>query len=136
MPHERHDARERALGLLYEAQAKQCSIAEVLEELPVEPAPYAVDLVLRVDANREELDELISRHVREDWELKRMPVIDLTVLRIAAEELTRQDDVPVAVAISEAVALAKEFSTEEAGRFVNGVLASIAAEVRGGTAAT
>lgn len=134
MPHGRHDARERALGLLYEAQLKGCSLAEVLEELPVEPAPYAVDLAGRVEANRKELDELIARHVREDWEIRRMPIVDVTVLRMAAEELARQDDLPVAVVISEAVALAKEFSTEEAGRFVNGVLAAMAAELRGGTA--
>lgn len=134
MPHGRHDARERALGLLYEASAKECSVAEVLEELPVEPAPYAVDLARRVEANREELDQLIERHAREDWELQRMPVIDLTLLRMAAEELVRQHDVPVAVVISEAVSLAKEFSTDEAGRFVNGVLAAIASEVRGGPA--
>jgi N utilization substance protein B len=73
--------------------------------------------------------------VREGWTLDRMPIIDLTLLRLATEELVHQLDVPVAVVISEAVALAKQFSTDDAGRFVNGVLGAVAAEVRGGPAA-
>ena len=59
-----------------------------------------------------------------------MPVLDLNVLRLAAFELTRRPDVPVAVVIDEAVELAKRFSTDNSGRFVNGVLAALAPELR------
>lgn len=131
----RRDARERALELLYEAQAKDSSVGDILAELPVEPHPYAVALATGVEANRTEIDDVIARHVREGWTLDRMPIVDLTLLRLATEELARQPDVPVAVVISEAVALAKQFSTDDAGRFVNGVLGAVAAEVRGGPAA-
>lgn len=131
----RREARERALELLYEAQAKSCTVAEVLDELPVSPDPYAQALATGVEANQAELDEVIARHVRAGWELDRMPIVDLTLVRLATEELRSQLDVPVAVVISEAVALAKEFSTDEAGKFVNGVLGAVADEVRGGPAA-
>jgi N utilization substance protein B len=110
-------------------------VDDVLAALPVEPDPYARALASGVDANRSDIDDVIARHVREGWTLDRMPVIDLTLLRLATEELVHQLDVPVAVVISEAVALAKQFSTDDAGRFVNGVLGAVAAEVRGGPAA-
>ena len=77
----------------------------------------------------DELDALITRFAR-DWRLERMPLIDLTVLRMAAFELVHRPDVPTAAAIAEAVALAKRFSTDNSGRFVNGVLASIAEVAR------
>ncbi len=82
-----------------------------------------------VEKHQPELDRLIARFAI-DWTLGRMPVIDRTLLRMATYELLHQPDVPAAVTISEAVELAKQYSTEESGRFVNGVLASIAAEVR------
>lgn len=125
----RREARERALGLLYEAEAKGITPAEVLAELPVPPDPFAADLVAGVGAVQERLDELISRFAV-DWTVERMPVIDRTVLRIATFELVERPEVPIAAVISEAVELAKTYSTEDSGRFVNGVLASIAAEVR------
>ena len=76
-----------------------------------------------------EIDELIAGYAI-DWTLDRMPVIDRTLLRMATFELLARPDVPTGVVISEAVELAKVYSTEESGRFVNGVLASIAAAVR------
>ena len=126
----RREARERALELLYEAYAKDQPVTEVLVALPVRPDPYATELVRGVHAHRADLDDRIARYAKEGWSLERMPVIDLTLLRLAAYELEFQPDVPLAVVIDEAVSLAKQFSTDEAGRFVNGVLASIAAEVR------
>jgi N utilization substance protein B len=87
------------------------------------------DVVLGVAARKDEIDALISRFAI-DWVLERMPVIDRTLLRMATFELLGRPDVPTGAIISEAVELAKRFSTDESGRFVNGVLSSIAAVVR------
>jgi len=126
---QRSEARERALGLLYEAQAKGSEPAAVLAALPVAPDPLAAMLVEGVDARRDEIDELLAGHAR-GWSLDRMPVLDRTIMEIATYELLSRPDVPTAVAIDEAVELAKRFSTDDSGRFVNGVLAAIAREVR------
>jgi N utilization substance protein B len=125
----RREARERALSLLYEADAKGIPPEAVLADLPVPPAPFVSELVLGVAERRAQVDELIRRYAI-DWTLDRMPVIDLTLLRMSTFELLARPDVPTGVVISEAVELAKLYSTEESGRFVNGVLASIAAETR------
>jgi N utilization substance protein B len=125
----RRAARERALSLLYEAEAKGVTPALVLGELPVPPDPFVVSLVQGVAAAQQEIDELISTHSI-GWALERMPVIDRALLRMGAYELLCLDDVPTAVVISEAVELAGQYSTDESGRFVNGVLAKIAGVVR------
>jgi N utilization substance protein B len=129
-PGPRHQARERALSLLYEAEMKQRPTAEVLAALPAAPDPYAVVLVEGVQAQRQRIDALLSE-AAVGWELGRMPVVDRAVLRVATYELLEQPEVPVAVVLDEAVALAAEFSTDDSGRFVNGVLATIADRVRG-----
>jgi len=125
----RRQARERALSLLYEADAKGALPSTVLSELPVPPEPFVVDIVEGVEANLDRLDKLVAAHAI-GWTLDRMAVIDRTLLRMAAYELVERPDVPVGAIVSEAVELAKRFSTEDSGRFVNGVLAAIAAEVR------
>jgi N utilization substance protein B len=125
----RREARERALGLLYEADAKGQDGQQVLDDLPVPPDPFVVELVRGVGSRAAEIDPLISANSI-DWALERMPVVDRTVLRMAIWELLARTDVPIGVVISEAVELAKRYSTEESGRFVNGVLASVAAKVR------
>jgi N utilization substance protein B len=84
-----------------------------------------------VEARRADLDAVIAAHAR-GWTMERMPTIDRNVLRIAAYELAERPDVPVAVVIDEAVELAKRFSTDDSGRFVNGVLAAIAPVLREG----
>ena len=127
----RRQARERALGLLYEAEIKQLPVEEVLAGLPVPPDPYAVTLVRGVVAERARIDELIREAAR-GWELERMPVVDLAVLRMATYELLAEAGVPVSVVIDEAVELAGQYSTDDSGRFVNGVLATVAAQARGG----
>lgn len=108
---------------------KQRPVAEVLAALPAAPDPYAVVLVEGIDAHRDRIDALVSE-AAVGWELVRMPVVDRAVLRLAAYELLEQPDVPVAVVLDEAVALATEYSTDDSGRFVNGVLATVAARVR------
>ena len=125
----RSDARERALALLYEAEMKGASGAEVVAALPVPPDPYAAALVEGVDAQREQVDELLRRFTR-SWPLERMPAIDRAVLRLATWELLSRPDVPTAVVIDEAVELAKRFSTDDSGRFVNGMLSAIAPKLR------
>jgi N utilization substance protein B len=125
----RREARERAMSLLYEAECKNQPVADVLAALPVEPDPFVVDLVLGVEKHGERIDELIGRFAI-DWTLDRMPVIDRTLLRLAVYELLERSDVPTGAIISEAVELAKRFSTDESGRFVNGVLGSVAPAVR------
>ncbi|MCU1343839.1 MAG: nusB [Acidimicrobiia bacterium] len=125
----RSEARERALALLYEANAKGLSGTEVIAGLPVPPDKLAVLLVVGVETHREEIDQLISGFAK-GWSLERMPVIDRSVLRLATFELLQRPEVPVAVVLDEAVELAKHFSTDDSGRFVNGVLAAIAKQVR------
>lgn len=125
----RHQARERALGLLYEAEMKERSPAEVVAELPVPPDPFTVSLLAAVERHRVEADALVEE-ASVGWPLERMPVVDRLVLRLGAAELLDPAGAPTAVVIDEAVELAKTFSTEDSGRFVNGVLSTVAAKVR------
>ena len=128
-PVARREARERALSLLYEAESKSISPAEVLESLPVVPDAFAADLVMGVGSRSDEIDALIEKHSI-GWALDRMPALDRAILRVATYELLARDDVPTAVVLSEAVELAGSYSTDESGRFVNGVLSAVATEVR------
>ncbi len=125
----RSNARERALHILYEAEAKSIAAAEVLEAQILAVDEMTVAIVGGVAARIVAIDELISEHAT-GWTLARMPSIDRNVLRIGTYELLGRPDVPVAVIIDEAVELAKTFSTEESGRFINGVLSAIATVVR------
>jgi transcription antitermination protein NusB len=125
----RREARERALSLLYEADAKGMAPSALLEEIPVEPPPFVTSLVAGVSERQEQIDELIGRFAI-DWTIDRMPVIDRMIVRMATFELLCRPDVPTGVVMSEAVELAKRYSTDESGRFVNGILSSISAEIR------
>jgi len=98
-------------------------------EQVLEPDPFTVDVVTGVEEAGEEIDALITRFSR-NWPLNRMPTIDRTLLRMGVYELTHRPDVPTGVVLSEIVDLASEYSTDDSGPFVNGVLAAIAAEVR------
>jgi N utilization substance protein B len=125
----RRESRERALSLLYEADLKGEAPAVVLAALPLPPDDFTIGLIRGVDGHLAELDGLIRRFSK-GWSLERMPVVDRALLRIAVFELGHLPDVPKAVAISEAVELAKQYSTDDSGRFVNGMLSAIAAELR------
>lgn len=127
---ERRAARERAFGLLYEAEVKGTSGAEVLAALPVEPDDFAVALVLAVDEHRERIDALLEGYAK-GWTLARMPALDRAALRMGSAELIARADVPTGVVLAETVELASRFSTDDSSRFVNGLLARIAEEVRG-----
>ncbi len=126
----RREARERAVHLLYEADAKSSRVSSVLAAQAIPPDDYAVTLATGVDAERVALDELVAaRSV--DWPIERMPALDITVLRVGAYELLHQPDVPTEVVLSEATDLAGRYGTDDSSRFVNGVLAAIARDVRG-----
>ncbi len=125
----RREARERALGLLYEAESKGISGRDLLGELPVAPDQFASDIVSGVDDHGPEIDALITRFAK-GWSVERMPALDRAVVRMATFELLARPDVPTNVVLSEAVELASQYSTDESGRFVNGLLARIAEEVR------
>jgi transcription antitermination protein NusB len=126
---ERREARERALGLLYEAETKGCSGGEVLAALPVPPDEFAAGLVTAVDEHRERIDALLTEHAK-GWTIARMPALDRAALRMGTAELITRADVPTAVVLNETVELASRFSTDDSARFVNGLLARIATEVR------
>jgi transcription antitermination protein NusB len=127
----RSKARKRALDLLFESEQRGLPTLELLSErqsLGEQPVPeYAADLVRGVASHSERIDELISWNLV-DWTLERMPAVDRNVLRIGVYELLWADGVPDGVAISEAVALVEDLSTDASPSFVNGVLARIKAE--------
>ncbi len=124
----RRKARKRALDVLYEADVRGTSAADTAAQRLAQADPpvpaYAVVLVDGVAAHRDRIDELISTYA-EGWVIDRMPAVDRNVLRIGIYELLYESSVPDAVAISEAVELAKDLSTDESPRFVNGLLARV-----------
>ena len=128
-PDERSDARERALYLLYEAHSKGIAPADTIDLQVIEPDELTQELVRGVGDHLERLDGMIDGRAK-GWTLARMPVLDLNVMRLGAYELLERPHVPTAVVLNEAVELAKRFSTDDSGRFVNGVLAAIANDVR------
>ena len=125
----RSDARERALHLLYEAHAKSETGTSIVESQVLAVDDLVLEIVHGVDGITAFADEIIAENAI-GWTLARMPVIDLIVLRIAIFELKSRPDVPTAVILNEAVELAKTFSTDESGRFVNGILSTISKKVR------
>jgi len=125
----RRAARERALGLAYESELRGLTASALIAEQPVEPDEYACRIVLGADAHRDEIDALVRKY-SEHWSLERMPVVDRALLRLGTYELAWVPDTPTAAIITEAVELAKQYSTKDSGRFVNGLLARIAEDVR------
>ncbi len=126
----RHQSRERALSLLYEAQMKGETPRRVVDALVVAPDEYCAHLIDVVEAHTERADELVAQATI-GWSPERMAVLDRLVLRLAAAELLDPDGPPAAVVLDEAVELAKEYSTEDSGRFVNGVLSTVARTLAG-----
>ena len=125
----RHQQRERALSLLYEAELKGESPLHVADALAVPPDPYVGTLLEHVVRTQDEAVRRIAA-ASVGWPLERMAVIDRLVLRMAVAELLDPEGPPLAVVIDEAVELVKVYSTDESGAFVNGILSTIAAEVR------
>ena len=125
----RHQQRERALSLLYEAELKGEDPVAVADGLAVAPDPYVRTLLEHSVATKDEAERRIAA-ASVGWPLDRMAVIDRLVLRLAVAELLDPDGPPSAVVIDEAVELAKTYSTDESGRFVNGILAAITPDLR------
>ena len=129
----RRQARERALSLLYSADLRGRRLQDLLGEARMAeepPEPFTVELVTGVDRTRAQLDALITSYAR-DWTIERMPIVDRNILRLGMFEL-HHTDVPPAVAINEAVELAKSLSTDDSGRYINGILARAAARLGAG----
>ena len=126
----RSKARKRALDILFEAELREADPVATLEERAAAADPpvreYTAKLVRGVDAHGSEIDARISAHLAAGWSLQRMPRVDRNALRIAVFEID-YGEVPDAVAISEAVQLVSELSTDDSSAFVNGVLRAIAA---------
>ena len=124
----RSKARKRALDILFEADVRREPPLNVLEarisrgEPPV--SAYAIELVQGVEAHRSELDLLLADNSH-GWTIDRMPAVDRNILRIGGYELLWGTEVPDAVAISEAVQLAGDLSTDASAGFVNGLLARL-----------
>lgn len=127
----RTKARTRALQLLFEADQRGIDTEALLRERLADPdtvAPlpeYALTLVEGVGQRREQIDELLATYSH-GWPVPRMPAVDRAVLRLATWEIVYTDEVPDAVAISEAVNLARQLSTDDSPGFVNGLLGRIA----------
>ena len=125
----RSKARKRALDVLFEAEMQRAEVSTTLaRRLAMADPPlneYTVSLVEGVIAHRERIDELLATY-SVGWTLTRMPAVDRNVLRIGVYEILYRDDVPDAVAISEAVNLVRDLSTDDSPAFVNGLLGRIA----------
>ncbi len=128
-PLPRHEARRRALAVLYEADVRRRDITDTLERTVSDPHADPLDDFARrlahgVAQDYEAIDRVIADHAR-GWTVSRMPVIDRNILRLAVYELLDGTDTPPAVVIDEAVELAKEMSTEDSPRYINGVLSAV-----------
>jgi N utilization substance protein B len=124
----RSKARKRAVDLLYEADLRGTDpVTTLAERVALADPPvndYTIELVEGVSQWREEIDKIL-REYAEGWTVERMPGVDRAVLRLGVYELLWREDVPDAVAIDEAVELAKSLSTDESPRFINGVLGHV-----------
>ena len=125
----RRTARERAVHFLYEAESRSLPVSDIVAAQVLAADDLVSSLTSGVASRQTQLDEMITEYSH-TWTIHRMPAIDRNVLRLAIYELIDRPEVPVAVIINEAVELAKRFSTEESGRYVNGVLSAIAKQVR------
>jgi N utilization substance protein B len=127
----RSKARKRALDILFEADQRQTDIRTTLAQWVSRADPpvaeYAQTLVAGVAENLARIDELVGA-AAEGWTIDRMPPVDRVVLRLGVYELLWCDEIPTAVAIDEAVELAKSLSTDDSPAFVNGVLAHVVRE--------
>ncbi|WP_456788498.1 transcription antitermination factor NusB [Cellulomonas sp. P5_C5] len=126
----RSKARKRALDVLFEADQRGIDPVGLLADRIAEPGTetslpqYSVDLVEGVIAEQDRIDELLATHAH-GWTIDRMPAVDRALLRLGTWEILFNDDVPDAVAVDEAVELARSLSTDESPQFVNGLLGRI-----------
>lgn len=131
LPTRRREDREAALAWLYEADMNGDPVPAVVERNRLDVDDYDVEIALGVWYQLERLDRLIDE-VAQDWTVRRMPGIDRALLRIGVWELLERPDVPTSAVVSEAVALANQYSTERSAPFINGVLVRLAELLRPG----
>lgn len=137
----RHTIRKKAVQALFSMEFNQSmtqteAIDFVLtynkkdenDESVIPHDEYLVFLVEGVCDNKEKIDQLVERHLK-NWTIQRLPRLDLTIMRVAIYEMLTSDDMPLAVAINEAIQLAKIFSDDKSRRFINAVLANIKNEL-------
>jgi len=127
----RRESRENAMKLLYQVQIQKDDIQEQIDRFIEEheindgqDREYLLNVVNGVIDKEMELDCLISNYAR-GWTISRMPKVDLAIMRLSCYEIKFRDDIPMNVSINEAVELAKKYSGEQSGTFVNGVLGKI-----------
>lgn len=126
----RTKARKRAVDLLFEAESRSLNAGDLARERaerPVTPAPlnpYTVQAVEGVVSHWNDINDALTTY-SQGWTLDRMPDVDRAILRLGTWEILFSEDVPDEVAVSEAVVLATELSTDESPRFINGLLARI-----------
>lgn len=123
----RRRAREAALSILYQLEFHPGKLEEVFRAfwadhpLPPEVRAFTEELVAGTVAHREEIDALITRYA-EHWRFSRIALVDRNILRVATYEFLFQKDIPEKVIINEAIEIAKQYGSEDSGRFVNGIL--------------
>ncbi len=123
----RHEGRTLAVQFLFQRDFNQGDLQEALAEFwsghkaGPKVRAFAVELIQGVEREREQLDKLLARYAA-NWEVKRMGAVDRNVMRLALYEMQFCKDIPPVVSINEAIDLAKELSSDESGKFVNGIL--------------
>ena len=129
----RSKARKQALDLLYETDIRGTNLVETLvsRDIPAEGPDarpireYTRELVNGVSDNRRKIDELITTYAQ-GWDMDRLPAVDRNILRLGIYEILWSTDVPMSVAIDEALILAKELSSDDSSKYIHGVLGRIA----------
>ena len=125
----RREAREQAFVLIFEQSFREEPMDEILadavEARCLEPDDFAIAVAKGVEAHRDELDQTIGQYSRK-WEKNRISRVALSLLRLATYEIRFSDNIPIGVAINEAVELSKKYAGEEDASFINGILGSIA----------
>jgi N utilization substance protein B len=124
----RSKARKRALDILFESEVRGLPLGATLDERVIAAEPpvneYTVELIRGVSEHQRRIDELLTTYAQ-GWSLDRMPTVDRNALRIGVFEILYVDGVPDAVAVSEAMNLVRDLSTDESPGFVNGVLGNV-----------
>lgn len=129
----RSKARKQALDLLYETDIRGTNLVETLvaRDIPADGPDarpireYTKELVNGVSDNRRKIDELITTYAQ-GWDMDRLPAVDRNILRLGIYEILWSTDVPMSVAIDEALVLAKELSSDDSSKYIHGVLGRIA----------
>jgi transcription antitermination protein NusB len=138
---ERRRARHQALHILYQREITEAPVTRILEEHAYsveegELTDFAREVLAGVEVHQARIDGIIE-DLSENWSLSRMPLVDRSILRLAAYEMLYRDDVPDSVAINEAVEMAKVYGGEDSSKFVNGILGRLAdVDAAGGFAAS